>query len=159
MPSCTCPGYTLHPPDRQCFSGLSIRPSGAFSHPEIMPGRGMAFPCHLVSPAHCNKTLWLVNREVSCHGKVAATRRGSSFLTYSPNTDARLHQSPEIWVVRTQPPTTAAATHPLPVLAESTHHLLQALRKGAGRELAQESEAATRAAWKAQYNGAVCDPA
>lgn len=45
---------------------------------------------------------------------------GSSCLAYSPNTGARLHQSPESWVGRTKPPTAAAATHPRPVLAEST---------------------------------------
>lgn len=100
-----------------------------------------------------NKAPWLVNREVNCCGKAAATRQGSSFLSYSPDADARLHQSPGSWVVRTKPPTAAAATHPMPVLAESSHHLPRARREGAGRELAQGSEAATRAAWKAHTMG------
>lgn len=50
---------------------------------------------------------------------------------------------------------------PIPCLCQQSppHHLPQALRNGAEREPAQGSEAATRTASKAQYNGAVYDPA
>lgn len=138
-----------HTADAQGHAGTLLwaySPSGASSHPEITP-RGSAAPhatqgVQLTEPQETRLTVGQQReRSAVVEGSLLPRAQLPSHLV--PKHGCQATPSPESWVVRTKPPTAAAAPHPMPVPAGSITAPPTGSEERAGRELAQGSEAAT----------------
>lgn len=138
-------GHALHSPDRERSSGLTapwgLPPTlksrhGEVQHPYATQGVQLTKP---------QETRLTVGRQRERSAVVEGSLLPRAYLPSHlvPKYGCQATPSPESCVVRTKPPTAAAAPHPMPVPAGSIAAPPTGSEERAGRELAQGSEAAT----------------